>query len=68
MYIYDKSTEGKYGHRRNVSVTKCDIRLDAEENRMLDQLSERNGATRSDIMRRALRDYWRWNSDGAKEV
>lgn len=42
---------------------KCDVRLDKQELNMLDQLTERNGVTRSDVMRRALRDYFKFNTD-----
>lgn len=40
---------------------KCDVRLNKHENEMLDHLAEVNGVTRSDVMRRALRDYAKWN-------
>ena len=42
---------------------KCDVRLDKQELAMLDHLSELNEVTRSDIMRRALRDYYKFNTD-----
>lgn len=41
---------------------KCDVRLSAEEDTMLDKLSNNNGVTRSDVMRRALRDFYKFNS------
>ena len=41
---------------------KCDVRLSSEEDRMLDKLSNNNGVTRSDVMRRALRDFYKFNS------
>lgn len=41
---------------------KCDVRLSAEESSMLDRLSEVNGVTRSDIMRRALKDFYKFNT------
>lgn len=47
---------------RQVYHGKCDVRLDRQELNMLDQLAERNDVTRSDVMRRALRDYWKFNS------
>ena len=43
-------------------VGKCDIRLDAKEDSMLNHLAELNGVTRSDVMRRALRDYFKFNT------
>lgn len=42
---------------------KCDVRLDKKELEMLVHLSELNEVTRSDIMRRALRDYYKFNTD-----
>lgn len=43
-------------------VSKCDVRLNAEERRMLEELAERNEVSNSDIMRRALRDFYMFNS------
>lgn len=43
-------------------VSKCDVRLNNEERRMLEELAERNEVSNSDIMRRALRDLYRFNS------
>lgn len=42
---------------------KCDVRLDKQELTMLDRLTERNNVTRSDIMRKALRDFYKFNSE-----
>ena len=42
---------------------KCDVRLTKKENDMLDYLSELNGATRSMIMRKALRDFYKFNTN-----
>lgn len=42
---------------------KCDVRLSAEEDSMLTKLANDNGVTRSDVMRRALRDFWKFNSE-----
>lgn len=50
--------------RKPQFLGKCDVRLDERELNMLAELSERNGVTRSDIMRRALRDFWKFNSPG----
>lgn len=47
-------------------VSKCDVRLNEEENNMLDRLAERNEVSRSDVMRRALRDLYKFNSDEEK--
>lgn len=41
---------------------KCDVRLSSEENNMLDILAERNRVSRSDVMRKALKDFWKFNS------
>ena len=43
-------------------VSKCDVRLNTEENNMLDELAERNEVSRSDVMRMALRDLYKFNS------
>lgn len=53
------------GHK--VYSGKCDVRLDKQELSMLNRLSEANGVTRSDVMRRALRDYYRYNTDSSGE-
>jgi hypothetical protein len=42
---------------------KCDVRLNKEESAMLDHLSELNEVSRSDVMRKALRDYFKFNTD-----
>lgn len=42
---------------------KCDVRLSAKESSMLDILAERNNVTRSEVMRKALYDFWKFNSD-----
>lgn len=47
---------------------KCDVRLDKQELSMLSQLAERNDVTRSDIMRKALRDYYLFNTEDGVEV
>ena len=44
----------------NVYSGKFDARLDKQELVMLDHLSDLNGVTKSDVMRRALRDYYRF--------
>lgn len=43
-------------------VGKCDVRLSAEEDSILNTLAERNGVSRSDVVRRALADFWKFNS------
>lgn len=42
---------------------KCDVRLSAEENDALNKLAEKNEVSRSDVMRRALRDFVMFNSE-----
>lgn len=42
---------------------KCDVRLTTEENNILDSLANRNNVSRSDVMRKALRDFWKFNSE-----
>ena len=47
---------------------KCDVRLSSEENSMLNNLANRNEVSRSTIMRKALRDFYKFNSlDDKKE-
>lgn len=42
---------------------KCDIRLTTQEDSMLDSLANRNNVSRSEIMRKALRDFYKFNTD-----
>lgn len=42
---------------------KCDVRLNKEESAMLDHLSELNEVSRSDVMRKALKELYRFNTD-----
>lgn len=42
---------------------KCDVRLNKEESAMLDHLSELNEVSRSDIMRTALKELYKFNTD-----
>lgn len=46
---------------------KCDVRLDKNELVMLEQLADRYEVTRSDIMRKALKEYYIYNTDDMKE-
>ena len=54
---------GSGNRGRSVYHGKCDVRLSAEENIMLDRLAERNEVSRSDIIRKALRDFYKFNSE-----
>lgn len=47
--------------------TKVDVRITTAENKMLNELSEKHGETRSTIMRKALADFYRFNTEGGKE-
>lgn len=42
---------------------KCDVRLTKKENEMLNYLAERNDASRSDIMRTALKELYKFNTE-----
>lgn len=55
--------EGSGYRGQNVFTGKCDIRLTAEEDSMLSRLANDNGVTRSDVMRKALRDYFKFNTE-----
>lgn len=43
-------------------VSKCDVRLNEEENRMLDELADRHEVSRSTIVRKALKDFYKFNN------
>lgn len=43
--------------------TKVDVRITAAENKMLNELSEKHGETRSTIMRKALSDFYKFNTE-----
>lgn len=61
----------EYGRKRkvgrppwtNVFDTKCDVRITAEENRMLQELADHHDTSRSTIMRKALRDFYKFNTE-----
>ena len=42
---------------------KCDVRLTKKENEMLNYLAERNEASRSGIMRTALKELYKFNTE-----
>ena len=42
---------------------KCVVRLNKEESAMLDHLSELNEVSRSDVMRKALKELYGFNTD-----
>ena len=42
---------------------KCDVRLTAEEDSALSRLAELNETTRSEVMRKALRDFVKFNTE-----
>lgn len=49
-----------YNGKRSYSG-KCDVRLSAEEDSILNILAERNGVSRSDVVRKAIKDFWKFN-------
>jgi predicted HicB family RNase H-like nuclease len=51
------------GDERKSYSGKCDVRLSSEEDSILNALASRNNVSRSDVMRKALRDFWKFNSD-----
>ena len=53
--------EGCGNRRQSVMPGKCDVRLTAEEDLALSRLAELNETSRSDVMRKALRDFLRYN-------
>ena len=48
---------------KRIKTAKCDVRLTREENRMLNQLADSNGETRGEVMRKALRDFYKFNTE-----
>lgn len=48
---------------QNVFTGKCDVRLSKEEDSLLTRLAERNETSRSEVMRKALRDFAKWNGE-----
>lgn len=66
-YDGERKTIGRpkgYANRGlDMKLKKCDVRLTKEEDQMLDYLAERNEETRSSVMRRALRDMFRFNTE-----
>lgn len=41
---------------------KCDVRLNKEESAMLDHLVDINEVSRSDVMRKALKELYKFNT------
>lgn len=58
-----KKHEGSGYRGADVFTGKCDVRLTKEKDLELTRLAERNGVSRSDVMRRALDDFIRFNSE-----
>ena len=50
----------------NYYDTKVDVRITADEDKMLNELSAQHGETRSTIMRKALKDFYKFNTE--KEI
>lgn len=46
----------------NLYDTKVDVRISAKEDRMLNELSANHGVSRSTIMRKALNDFYKFNT------
>lgn len=42
---------------------KCDVRLNKEESAMLEHLADLNEVSRSDVMRKALKELYKFNTD-----
>ena len=56
--------ERYYGRAdKRIKSAKCDVRLTREEDRMLNQLADTNGASRGEVMRKALRDFYKFNTE-----
>lgn len=63
----DRSREREMERYRikDVYAGKCDVRLTAVQDSALNRLAERNGVSRSTIMRKAFDDFVKFNEDGA---
>lgn len=67
--MYDDHDGRKVGRPMGGSVNKgkffgkCDVRLTKQEDLELSRLAEQNGVTRSEIMRKALKDFVKFNSE-----
>lgn len=44
-------------------LAKCDVRLDRDENDMLNYLADIGGDTRSGVLRKALLNYYYFNTE-----
>lgn len=55
--------EGSGYKGRQVFHGKCDVRLSAEEDNMLSRLAGKYETTRSEVIRKALRDFVRYNME-----
>ena len=65
MYDEDrgrKEVRGPMDIAKGKFYGKCDVRLTKQEDLELTRLAERNGVTRSDVMRRALADFVKFNT------
>ena len=49
---------------RRQSYAKCDVRLTKDEDAMLNHLADLNEVTRSEVLRKALVDFYRFNTQG----
>lgn len=60
----EKPVERHSKNKHNKAFSgKCDVRLTKKENDMLNYLAEINDVTRSTVMRKALKDFYRFNTD-----
>lgn len=60
----EKSVERQSKNKYSKAFSgKCDVRLTKKENDMLNYLAEINDVTRSTVMRKALKDFYRFNTD-----
>ncbi len=49
--------KGMGNKQQEIRYHKCDVRLNSDEDAVLDRLASSYGVSRSDVMRRALRDF-----------
>ena len=63
---FERRRRGRPRLEKPVRISKCDVRLDEKEEQMLSHLAESAGVTRSDVFRKALRDYYTYNTEGGE--
>jgi predicted transcriptional regulator len=48
---------------RDCYTRKCDVRLTDEQDTKLSELASQNGVSRGEIVRKAIEDFWKFNTN-----